>query len=97
MANRREFLKLLSLGVIGHTLDIDRLLWIPGEKTIFIPSQKQIDFISYVPEAKGYLNLSKIIAMELDIIRPKIGELFDRDSYFYSRIITENDIQGKIS
>ena len=36
--NRRELLKLLALGVVGHTLDVDRLLWVPGQKTIFLPT-----------------------------------------------------------
>lgn len=40
--NRRNFLRLLALGVVGHELDIDRLLWVPGSKTIFIPSKAQI-------------------------------------------------------
>jgi hypothetical protein len=37
--NRRKFLQSLSSGVVGsvlsYELDIDRLLWIPGQKTIF--------------------------------------------------------------
>lgn len=45
--NRRELLKLLSLGVVGHTLDIDRLLWVPGEKTIFLPAPKQVIYMGY--------------------------------------------------
>lgn len=40
--NRRKFLELFALGVAGHTLDIDRLLWVPGQKTIFVPTQAQV-------------------------------------------------------
>lgn len=39
--NRRDFLKRLMGGaaaVVAHELDLDRLLWVPGEKTIFLPS-----------------------------------------------------------
>lgn len=37
--NRRGFLQLLSTGAIGAaTLDVERLLWVPGQKTIFLPS-----------------------------------------------------------
>lgn len=37
--NRRGFLQLLSAGAIGTaTLDVERLLWVPGQKTIFLPS-----------------------------------------------------------
>ena len=35
---RRGFLRALAMGAFGLTLDVDRLLWGPGAKTIFIPS-----------------------------------------------------------
>jgi len=43
--NRRNFLAALGFGTVAaaaaanHVLDIERLLWIPGEKTIFIPNE----------------------------------------------------------
>lgn len=46
--SRRNLLKLIASGVVGHTLDIDRLLWVPGEKTIFIPSLKDT-FLPFRP------------------------------------------------
>lgn len=37
--NRHCFLQLLSAGTIGAaTFDLERLLWVPGQKTIFLPS-----------------------------------------------------------
>lgn len=42
--NRRQFFQLLGSGVIGAAvtqgLDLDKLLWVPGEKTIFLPPVK---------------------------------------------------------
>jgi hypothetical protein len=36
--NRRDMLKLVTSGVIGAmVLDPEKLLWVPGEKTIFLP------------------------------------------------------------
>ena len=36
--NRRTFLSMLSAGAFGTmTLDVDKLLWVPGAKTIFLP------------------------------------------------------------
>jgi hypothetical protein len=40
--NRRSFLHLLGLSAAGLAvgeleLDLDRLLWVPGQKTIFLP------------------------------------------------------------
>lgn len=46
---RRELLKLISAGVIGSTVDIDKLLWIPGRKKIFIPSARQVAFLEGIP------------------------------------------------
>lgn len=40
--NRRDFLSRFVATAAGaavaHTLDLDRLLWVPGERTIFLPS-----------------------------------------------------------
>lgn len=36
--NRRRFLSLLTAGAAGMVLDPERALWVPGAKTIFLPS-----------------------------------------------------------
>ncbi len=41
---RRDFLRLLASGVVGSHIDVDRLLWEPNKKTIFLPTAKQIEF-----------------------------------------------------
>ena len=74
--DRRHFLKLIALGVVGHELDLDRLLWIPGQKKIFIPPQGN--------------RLSEIVAVELERMIPKLRELFERDDYFY-RVLQKQD------
>lgn len=40
--NRRAFLGLLASAAAGAVLDPERLLWVPGRKTIFIPSARQV-------------------------------------------------------
>jgi hypothetical protein len=35
--NRRLFLSTLGLAAAGMALDPERLLWVPGQKTIFLP------------------------------------------------------------
>jgi len=72
--SRRGFLKLLSMGVLGHTLDIDKLLWVPGAKVFFIPTEVK------------RLTSAEIIAAEMERLRPRIQSLFDNDSLFYARI-----------
>lgn len=34
--DRRHLLRLLASGLLGSTLDVDRLLWVPGAKRIFL-------------------------------------------------------------
>jgi len=71
---RREFLKLLGTGVaglvVGSELDLDRLLWVPNTKKIFLPSRTG-------------LTESQIIAAEFERIVPHIQRLFERDNLFY--------------
>lgn len=35
--NRRHFLSALATAASAMALDLERLLWVPGQKTIFIP------------------------------------------------------------
>ena len=48
--DRRTALRSLALGAAGLTFDPERLLWIPGRKTIFIPSTE----ITYEMLVKTY-------------------------------------------
>jgi hypothetical protein len=72
--NRRTLLKLLASGVIGHTLDIDRLPWVPGEKSIFIPSATKI------------VTESDIVAIEIERVLPYIRAMFERDDIFWRKL-----------
>lgn len=40
--NRRAFLSTLVAGLAGAALDPERLLWVPGQKTIFLPSPRVV-------------------------------------------------------
>jgi len=75
--NRREWLKLMLTGAAGLTLDVDKLLWIPGQKKIFIPSDKSLSY-------------SQIVIAEWERIMPNIDKLFDRDDTFYRAIRDHN-------
>lgn len=82
--NRRTFLRFLASGVAGTVasaeLDIDRLLWVPGTKTFFIPSNPT-------------LTMSQIVAMELDRIMPTLITLFDRDDTFYQNLTSQKPLK----
>lgn len=70
--NRRAFIRAILASGVAHTLDLDKLLWIPGQKTIFLPSK-----------TIHRLTASQIIALEVERITPRIRELFERDDMFY--------------
>ena len=80
--DRRDFLGLLA----AFTVDPEKLLWIPGEKKIFIPSGKK------------YSNYEDILAIELERLflphqwfipmRHKVIILFERDDTFYKVLTT---------
>jgi hypothetical protein len=71
--NRRDFLRYLIAAPIAAHLDVEKLLWIPGEKTIFIPSGK-------------VLSISQIVAIEFERVLPKIRDMFERDDLFYREL-----------
>jgi len=79
---RRHFLKLLTLGVAGlhvKEIDVDRLLWVPGQKKIFLPPSPVSSGMSY----------QQIIDLELQRVLPHIRTLFERDDNFY-RILSKD-------
>ena len=71
--DRRSFFKLIASGVIGYELDLDRLLWVPGQKTIFIP------------KFTG-LGMGQIVALEYERTLLRLRGLFDRDDIFYTHL-----------
>ncbi len=68
--NRRSFLRLFLASAVSETINVEKLLWIPGTKTIFLPTKFKI------------LTESQIVAMEIERLGPKIKSLFERDSVF---------------
>lgn len=79
--NRRFFLKAVASGLISSQLtDLDRLLWIPGEKTFFLPT-------IHAPSP------SEIIALELERILPNIINIFEQDDLLYSSIVSHKNVE----
>jgi hypothetical protein len=75
LSRRKFLLSLIASGVAYHNLDFDRLLWIPGEKKIFIPSNTHA------------LTLSQIVAAEWARVLPHVKYLFERDDTFYVNML----------
>jgi hypothetical protein len=73
--NRREFIKGVLLAVAAtHDFDVERMIWVPGEKTIFIPSPNH------------GITMSEIVAVEMERVLPKIREMFERNDTFYAEL-----------
>lgn len=80
--DRRQFLRRLSSGLLAtaaaHTLDLDKLLWVPGEKTYFLPSPRQM-FEVNVDFEKGVdffaTCLDNTIVMRYRFVEELSGEL----------------------
>ena len=45
--NRRDFLQRASLAVAAMAIDPERLLWTPGQKTIFLPPTKRLRHLTF--------------------------------------------------
>jgi len=67
---RRDLLKFF---LITPFIDYEKLLWIPGEKKIFVLN-------------KPVLNETQLLAMELEKLIPGLSQLFKRDNAFYESI-----------
>jgi len=70
--DRRKFIQLLTTSAVGlYALDPDKLLWVPGEKTIFVPPLKQLIFAS------------EISALEWEHTMDILKEVYDKDKLLY--------------
>lgn len=82
--DRRSFIRsILSLAATS-VLDVDKLLWLPGQKTIFLPSQSQIDFVAHTGRVVNY---SAIIELEIRRVTALAPSLFDNDKRLYETLI----------
>ena len=80
--NRRQFIQLISSGAAAaYTMDLDKLLWVPGEKTIFIPPPRQLIWASQIHKEE--------LSATLEIIK----SLPKSDKFLYETIVTDNLVQ----
>ena len=73
--SRRGFLGVFGAAAVGAVLDPERLLWVPGQKTIFLPS--------VVPAPSNtFLTIDQITREALEVLRRQLV-LSDRISREY--------------
>ena len=61
--NRRQFFKLTAVASVGLVLDPERLLWVPGQKTIFLPPI--LPYREVVPHDEAWLRRNRRALHEL--------------------------------
>src|SRR5262245_25500931 len=74
MMNRRDFLKILSASSAALVLDPEKLLWVPGEKKIFLPPDEVL--MTHTTILEGALGLYH------DIVK----EVFRQDPLFFKAV-----------
>lgn len=75
--DRRGFLRSLLTGAAALTLDPERLLWVPGAKTISIPKAiEPVSFGGVKIVTCQWMPNSEIIFLQIEKIRPQLEELF---------------------
>jgi hypothetical protein len=80
--NRRTFLSLLSAGAFGAmTLDVDKLLWTPGAKTIFLPPIKV--------DGDTYTHMFRRIDQGGDAMFSRVGDMWKRGGVLYTCVNVE--------
>ena len=78
MMDRRSFLRLIGMGVIGAELDIEKLLWIP-KTMIVVPAKPEII-------TGGTITMKMLEDMQKKFLLRNIHVLFERDDLFYAQI-----------
>lgn len=72
--NRRAFLSTLVAGLATPIVDLDRLLWVPGRKKIFIPTYTPTDHLSAA--WAGQLRSGKALQSIMDYEEREAARLF---------------------
>lgn len=73
--HRRQFIKLITNSALAaYALDPDKLLWVPGEKKIFIPPEKRLIYAS------------ELLESELNSFGVAVRDLSEFHSFFYKVI-----------
>lgn len=83
--NRRGFLNALGLGAAALTLDPERLLWVPGAKTIFIPKT-----LAAPPQPFGIYAGMIIMADDID----EAGPVFGRNHNWYRHVTLKRHVHS---
>jgi hypothetical protein len=93
--NRRAFLATLAAGAAGLVLDPERLLWVPGAKTFFLPSPKPVGIsMRFVREWTVQKHVTRFDVLYGMVLRPDlvchISNELDPDSFTAAELVRED-------
>ena len=87
--NRRQFVKLIaSSAMAAYALDPERLLWIPGEKKIFIPPERKLIYAAEIAESE--LNSFGVAVADLSEFHKFMYEVIEGPLYRHRGISYKN-------
>jgi hypothetical protein len=96
--NRRQFIKLISSSALAaYALDPERLLWIPGEKKIFIPPERKLIYAAEIAENElhsfgvAVSDLSELHKFMYEVIE---GQLYKHMGVNYKNVQIFETIKG---
>jgi len=88
MIDRRGFLRLFGAAAATAVLDPERLLWVPGQKTIFLPSIVPHDGLT--EEFFTRASMAEFDAILKQHYHAYVSDLMMAPSELYGRILTED-------
>jgi hypothetical protein len=88
MIDRRGFLRLFGAAAAAAVLDPERLLWVPGQKTIFLPPIVLHDGLT--KEFFTSASMAEFDAILKQHYRAYVSDLMMAPSELYGRILTED-------
>jgi hypothetical protein len=96
--NRRQFIKLISSSAIAaYALDPEKLLWVPGEKTIFIPPERRLIYAAEISENElhsfgvAVTDLSELHKFMYEVIE---GKMYKHMGVNYKNVQIFESIKG---
>lgn len=92
--NRRAFLGSLAAALVGATFDPERLLWVPGQRTFFLPSREPIaspPLYTLAPMSADLIRSARNSFVTTDMITKEWLKILQRNLVFSQRISREYD------
>lgn len=96
--NRRNFIKLISGGAAAaFVLDPEQLLWVPGQKTIFIPPERRLIYSSEIEHSEWHtfgVAVGEISVLQKFLYEYKEGQAYKKDHTEFKHVEVYETVKG---